>query len=233
MRTLVFDVDDTLYDHTSPFRRAVYRTIEFPEQYIEALYVAFRKHSDAMFEATETGALSLEDMRLARIQRACLEFDVEIDEAVAAAFQAEYLAHQGEIELAPAMREVLDYCRETGIPMAVITNGPTEHQWRKIKQLGLEQWIARDRIVISSEVGVAKPDTSIFRMVEERCGVSAEELVYIGDAYENDIIGAKDAGWQAIWLNRRLRESLEVPARQDYELHSDTEVLATIQQVFK
>ena len=228
MKTIVFDVDDTLYDHTVPFKRAMYQTVTFPEQYLEALYVAFRKHSDAMFQATETGALSLAEMRVARIQRACLEFDVELSQEEAEAFQAAYLAQQGAIELTPAMREVLDYCVAAKVEVALITNGPTAHQWRKLTQLGLERWVAKEKMIISSEVGVAKPDPRIFQLVEARCGVSADELLYIGDAYENDVIGAKNAGWQVIWLNRRLHEPAEQPSRADFYTTDDRDILPLI-----
>jgi len=73
----------------------------------------------------------------------------------------------------------------------------------KIKQLALQQWIPENRIFISSEQGVAKPNKKLFLKAAWDIHASPNELLYVGDSYQNDIMGAKAAGWQVIWLNRR------------------------------
>ena len=53
----------------------------------------------------------------------------------------------------------------------------------------------------SSAVGISKPDERIFHMV-------CESGLYVGDSYENDVIGAKKAGWDVIWLNKYGQQEL-------------------------
>ena len=56
--------------------------------------------------------------------------------------------------------------------------------------------------VVSGEVGIDKPDPRIFDVMCERMKVKPEDCLYIGDNYVNDVLGARNAGWNAIYLNR-------------------------------
>lgn len=60
-----------------------------------------------------------------------------------------------------------------------------------------------DLLVTSEDVGVAKPDPVIFYHTLQRCGITADAAIMVGDSWSNDIIGAHAAGLRAIWLNRR------------------------------
>ncbi|WP_414840922.1 HAD family hydrolase [Enterococcus saccharolyticus] len=232
MRALIFDVDDTLYDQLVPFERAIQEQLVFPAEKMEKLYLEFRKVSDAYFHLSESGGIAMEDMRVLRIQRACEQFDIELSHQQALAFQADYASFQGDIELTVDMKEALQFCQEENIPTGVITNGPTAHQWKKVHQLGLMKWIPENQIFISSQVGIAKPDVRLFRHVEQAMSLVPEETTYIGDSYANDIVGAKDAGWQAIWLNRRQHPATEMTPRQDYLLEEKQFATPLIKKIF-
>jgi HAD superfamily hydrolase (TIGR01509 family) len=56
-------------------------------------------------------------------------------------------------------------------------------------------------VFTARDLGAAKPDVRFFRAVSLRLGCRPEEMVIIGDDYAADVVGAKDAGWQAIWFN--------------------------------
>jgi len=55
-------------------------------------------------------------------------------------------------------------------------------------------------IVDSSVVGVRKPDPAIFALAVERLGVEPAEVLYVGDSFEKDIVGAHAAGLRTGWL---------------------------------
>ena len=55
-------------------------------------------------------------------------------------------------------------------------------------------------IIESAIVGVRKPDPRIFSLGVEALQLRADEVVVIGDSYDKDIIPAKTAGCQTIWL---------------------------------
>ena len=203
MKSILFDVDDTLYDQLEPFREACKQHFHFEQLSIESLYTLSRKYSDEIFLLSENGKMSMEDMQIYRIQNAMKKLGYTITDEQALDFQKTYAKNQNEIELLPYMQIVFEYCIAHKIKIGIITNGPSKHQRKKIKQLGLYKWFKNDNIFISSEVGIAKPDSGIFRFVEEKMQLDNHQTYYVGDSFENDIIGAKQAGWKAVWCNYR------------------------------
>ena len=118
----------------------------------------------------------------------------------------------------------LDKCAEKGIKMGVITNGPYAHQVRKFYTLGLDKWFSMNQLIVSAGVGVAKPDIRIFQMAEEKWGMIPEQTYMIGDSLENDIQGARNAGWKTIWMNHHrysVPKSMKAP---DYIVYTEEEM---------
>ena len=56
-------------------------------------------------------------------------------------------------------------------------------------------------VIDSHTVGVAKPDPRIFRMGAERLGLPPEEILYVGDVYAMDVVGARAAGLRPLLLD--------------------------------
>jgi putative hydrolase of the HAD superfamily len=54
-----------------------------------------------------------------------------------------------------------------------------------------------DDVVISAEVGVAKPDAAVFRMAAERLGLAPAECVFVDD-WDKNVEAAREAGMQAL-----------------------------------
>jgi len=59
-----------------------------------------------------------------------------------------------------------------------------------------------EAVVFAQDHQVAKPDAGIFTVVEQQMKVEPEGCVLIGDHPVNDVVGAKRAGWRAIWIDR-------------------------------
>jgi putative hydrolase of the HAD superfamily len=57
--------------------------------------------------------------------------------------------------------------------------------------------------MISEYCGCAKPNPKIFRAACAASGVSPRDAAYVGDMYDIDAQGARDAGLTGIWLDRR------------------------------
>jgi putative hydrolase of the HAD superfamily len=65
-----------------------------------------------------------------------------------------------------------------------------------------------DAVVISAELGAAKPDPAIFRAALERLGATAGEAMHVGDSMEHDVAGARAAGLDAVLV---ARDGAEAP----------------------
>ncbi|WP_279403681.1 HAD-IA family hydrolase [Secundilactobacillus kimchicus] len=69
--------------------------------------------------------------------------------------------------------------------------GRPNNSQKKALQLDLHRWFKRANLIISDEVGLAKPDARIFTYFNRKLNLQANEVVYIGDDYNTDMIGAK------------------------------------------
>ena len=86
--------------------------------------------------------------------------------------------------------------------LALVTNGAPDVQREKLAGTTLAGYFSA--IVISCEVGFAKPDPRIFEIALDRIGASAPEAVMVGDSLARDVAGARAAGIRAVWIDRRL-----------------------------
>jgi len=87
-----------------------------------------------------------------------------------------------------------------GMPMAVLSNFPT-YLHDLLKRFDLTRFF--DFVIVSAEVGMAKPDPRIFDLVAEEADVPRHRLLYVGDHVGDDIEGARGAGMDAVLIDRR------------------------------
>jgi len=109
-------------------------------------------------------------------------------------------ALSGSYRLTEDTRTALRRARAAGWSIAVVTNGPTAVQSRKIEASGLEELV--DAVCISEEVGVAKPDPLIFETASRRAGVALPGAWMLGDNLDADIAGAQRVGARTVWVKR-------------------------------
>ena len=128
---VLFDVDDTLYDQTVPFKEAYaeYFGAE-PAVPADVIYPVTRKYSDRVYSRAMAGEITMEEMYIYRVQKAFDEFDIFITDKEALDFQKIYADRQRHIHMSPLMEEILSFCSEKA-ELGIITNGPSAHQWNK------------------------------------------------------------------------------------------------------
>ena len=85
--------------------------------------------------------------------------------------------------------------------LGLLTNGPSDISWEKIRSLNLDPWF--DAILVAGDLGIYKPDIEIFEHLLDALGVPANQALFVGDTYETDIVGAARAGMHTAWINRR------------------------------
>lgn len=79
-----------------------------------------------------------------------------------------------------------------------ITNGSVYSQTGKLKNTGTYDLF--DYIAISEAEGVSKPDRRIYEIMAEKLGLKPQECMFVGDAFSTDIVGALNAGFEAVWI---------------------------------
>lgn len=206
IKAILFDLDDTLYDQQLPFREAMQSV--FPHiscERLEDIYKHSRYYSDLLWEDHIKGRMSLKDLRIQRISRTMQDEGHPISEEQALIFQETYENRQASIQPWEAVPSLLRQLRDRGYLLGIITNGPVDHQRKKIEQLQLHTLVDESSVFISDALGVAKPDPLVFHEVSSRLGLPAVNLLYVGDTWMNDVVAPLQAGWQAVWFNHRKR----------------------------
>ncbi|GEM01364.1 putative hydrolase of the HAD superfamily [Halolactibacillus halophilus] len=209
MTTIIFDVDDTLYDQALSFHETFKQLINDTYSYdqIDRIYRASRNYSETLFDQSERGEITVLDWQVGRYKLALQDFGIDIDDDPALEFHKQYKRAQGKITLFPEVETLLDYLKTKDVTLAILTNGEVAHQSMKIDQLQLEKWIPKENTFISGTYGIAKPNPEIFHIIENKLPTQPASTIYVGDSFEKDIIGAKQAGWEAVWMNHRLRQA--------------------------
>ena len=85
------------------------------------------------------------------------------------------------------------------LPVIIVTNGITAVQKKRFAKSPLKDLAAA--VVISEEIGVAKPDPEMFRIALRPFEIAPEDALMIGDRLSGDILGANNAGLDACWYN--------------------------------
>jgi putative hydrolase of the HAD superfamily len=127
----------------------------------------------------------------------------------------------------PGFERLLATCRESGLPMGIISNAqfytPLLLQWfleTDLTDLGFK----KDLLIYSFRLGCAKPSPKLFTLATDRLkkmGLSPEAVLYMGNDLQKDILPAKQAGFQTVLFAgdaRSLRlgdESAHRPAAAD------------------
>ena len=227
--TLIFDLDDTLYDRCAPFVKALEMALgkEIPGNKREWYHI-YSICSQEMFEAQARGEVSLADSRILRIRKAMKYFEVPFSEEQEQVYQDAYAKEQGNVWMSDTIKELMDLGMQMGTTMAVLTNGPVDHQLKKAATLHLENWIPREKLFISEEIGYTKPDVGAFHCVERVLNQNPGELWKIGDSFSSDMEGAKKAGWKTIWLNKNLETVPEGKEAPDYIAQTEEELLEIV-----
>lgn len=105
--------------------------------------------------------------------------------------------------------------------MAIISNGSRSNQQRKLQKTELKHYF--QQITISGEVGIRKPHPEVFTRTLQLLGRLPDESLFIGDSLKNDIHGAASVGMKTCWINTHaFPKNLQFIA--DYHINSINEL---------
>ena len=204
---LLLDFDGTLVDWTGALEAGVHAASAQVARLhgLDAAEVAARTlaFEAEVFELHATGwtlgGVGAPELGLAIWRRLLGEYGLDDDPAeflAAAQWQAEIAAYRAYDDVTA----LIDGAQAAGIRLALVTNGPSSVQRAKLERVGLTD--AFDALLISAEVGVAKPDTGIFEAALEALGTEPSQVWHVGDSLEYDVAGAQAAGVGSVWINR-------------------------------
>ena len=196
---ILFDADNTLLDYdrasAQALRRALARhrlPVPFPE-----LLARYRRINNGYWKQLEEGRIDPETLKTARFADLLAEIGTVGD---AVALSHDYLAALAQTaHLVPHARHAVVTCRQRA-RTAVLTNGLSTVQRPRLRAAGLDPLF--EAVIVSEEVGLAKPDPRFFQHALDHLRTPASlRVLMVGDNPETDIQGADRVGLATCWFN--------------------------------
>jgi len=195
---VLFDIDDTLIDHSSAVAAgvtALHGRVQ-PDATPSAFHAAWVTAMKDHFPRYLRGDVDYQGQRRARLRQVV---DARLSDTDADRLFVTYFeAYRSAWSIFPDVLRCLDDLAEHRL--GIISNGHGPEQRAKLENTGIASRFAS--IHISAECGHAKPAREIFSLACRAAGVEPHEAVYVGDLYEIDAVGARQAGLRGIWLDR-------------------------------
>ena len=210
---LLFDFDNTLVDFHGPSKVAFKQAYE--EQgltYDDSVYKKYKQINGKIWDQFENGEITTEDIRRERFKQLFEKLDIKGIEPVF--FNSRYMHYVVENTiLYSGVKELLIQLKEQ-YKLAIVTNGLKEAQRARLDKVGISDLF--EVIVVSDEIGFAKPEKAYFDFVHQEIGkINKEHVLVIGDNPKSDIKGANEFGYKSCWINATKKES---KVKADYEI---------------
>lgn len=203
IRAVLFDLDDTLFDHRGCARDALTAVQQSQECFrsmpFDALERAHTEFLEELHAEVMLGRVPIDAARIERFRRllesAGARHQEDAATVLATLYRDTYRTRRRAVAGAAALMSALR--RQTRI--GIVSNNVLDEQQEKLLVCRLDQFV--DELVVSGEVGVSKPDPVIFQTAMNRLGVAADQTVMVGDSWIADVEGARATGIRAIWFN--------------------------------
>ncbi len=188
IQAIIFDLDNTLIDRQRAFSEMLYKKLT---HYIQGdithvINDILKWDNNGTVPRLEVFKKLVEIYHISEVSAETLDQDWSKESGTTAYLFDDVL-------------ETLNYLKPK-YKLAVLSNGNKLSQRRKMSTINIGDYL--NFSLISGEFDVNKPDPKIFHYVAEQLNVAPENCVYVGDNYEVDILGSKNAGMQSIYINR-------------------------------
>lgn len=202
----MIDMDDTILDDASWVESCwsdacAEVKIRVPELEAGLVRREVRSRADAWWSDASRNQRGRLDLRTATREIVTQVFaDLRYDPGLAADVANRYRDLREErVCVFPGAIETLEWLRERGVRLGMMTNGAGPAQRVKIERFGLASYF--EHILIEGEFGRGKPDPLVFATLLGALRVEPRETWAVGDNLEFDVFGPMDAGIHGIWID--------------------------------
>lgn len=226
-RHIFFDLDGTLWDFVGNSRETqkemfqVFKLENYCSDFGNFNRI-YQKHNDQVWSDYRKGRISKEKLKWFRFYLTLKDCG-KYDQVLAKKLDAFYLNEAPKKKtLIPGTMELLEYL-SGDYKLHILTNGFNEVQFTKLENSGLISFF--QTIITSEDAGALKPDPLIFKYAMQKANAKMDESLMVGDIYDVDILGAKNAGMDQAFYNP---EKEMVPEPVSFELSSLSQLIGIL-----
>lgn len=201
---LLCDADNTIFDFEKAEEFAFYDACaEVGLQATPELLEIYSVINQSLWELLEKGGITQSVLRVRRFELFLEKIGFEYDAKVMATAFTDSLGRQS-VPIEGAFEAVKRWSKL--VPIIIVTNGIAKVQHGRMDSCAIAPFISG--LVISEEVGVAKPHPKMLEMGMEMAKVTDKRRVLmLGDSLSSDIAAAANAGVDACWYNPKGMEN--------------------------
>ncbi len=195
---ILFDADETLF-HFDAFAGLQLMFSRFNQQFNQQHYQHYQAGNLPLWDAYQAGKINAQQLQEQRFEYWANKLTIPAHQLNQA-----FLEAMADIcQLLPGAKALLDSLKDK-VKMGIITNGFTALQQIRLERTGLSGYF--QPLVISEQVGVAKPDKAIFEhALKQMQQPNRKQVLMVGDNPHSDIQGGINAGIDTCWLNREQK----------------------------
>jgi len=199
-----FDLDDTLMDYTAAMRTAARlfwadHLRLFADLSMETFVQRWEALANAYGKLAARGEITWTDQRRRRMRDLFAMAGRSVTDAQADhEFNRYFAYYKANWAMFPDVPGCLDAL--AGRRLGIISNGEAGQQQRKLEALGIGDRF--DPVIVSAEIGLAKPDPAIFRYACRLAAAEPEACLFVGDQLAGDARAAAAVGLRGVWLDR-------------------------------
>ena len=201
---VLFDLDDTLLDHSGSAKRAISQWAFANGIQLTSKNWSLWREIEHRFPPAPHKSVPMSHTRTKRMQvflAAVLPGSATSSHRNLLKLYDDYLLRYSESwSLYPDTLDSLDLLRGR-FRLGILTNGATLMQRNKLRRTGLNSHV--EFALISEEIGIAKPAPEAFIIACDRFRLRPDAVLYIGDDPQIDVDGARNAGLHSTQITRK------------------------------
>jgi putative hydrolase of the HAD superfamily len=198
VKGILIDLDNTLYEYAPCHEAgllAVYAMLHEKHTMTYDEYLLRYKDAQRKVKTTTEGQAASHS-RFLYFQKMLEDLEGRTNVEATIAYEEQYWrSFEKRVVLRQEAVDFLLLCKKKGLPTCLLTDLTASVQFRKMVATGVDKLV--DYIVTSEEAGKEKPDSAIFSLALSKVGLSAGDVVMIGDDRLKDIDGAQTLGIKA------------------------------------
>jgi len=198
---IFFDLDHTLWDFETNSDIA-FETIFKKHQVnasLEKFLNYYRSINQYYWKLYREERVSKADLRYGRLKDTFNKINVAVNDDLIENLATDYIDVLPNSNLLfEGAHDILQHL-QPNYQLHIITNGFNEVQYKKMEKSDLTKYFST--IITSEDAGVKKPNPIIFQYALTQTNAVPKESIMIGDNWEADIMGAKNAGLDVIYCN--------------------------------
>ncbi len=219
-----FDMDDTIWDFSRASLEAlkkVYGNYDMNKYFdsFDEFHSIFEEINKELWEKYRKNEVQRDTVAVVRfiytLERKTRDFPMMMAQRMSDSYLA-YTVEDAFLE--PYAHETIRYLRDKGYRIHILSDGFFEVQIMKIKMAKIASFVSH--LISAEEVGALKPDPRIFEYAVDKANTTKEKSVFVGNDYQNDVLGAYNAGLDQVFYNKKNVNVDELPVKPTYTIHS-------------